>query len=138
MVEQENKQKEMQEKFFELQMMQKQMQELHKQIEQAEEQIMEVEYLQQSIQELSETKNGNEILIPIANGIFTKAKLEDPKHFIVNIGAETCVQRNHEQVIQMLAKQAEHIAQVHEQMQGSMQGFMDKLKNAEKDLNDGE
>ncbi|MBS3128078.1 prefoldin subunit alpha [Candidatus Woesearchaeota archaeon] len=126
--------KELQESFFELQMMQQQMKELQKQIEKAEEQLMEVEYLQQSIQELSETKEETEILIPIASGIFAKAKLQDGKHFLVNVGAETCTLKDHDQVKKMLAQQAQHIIEVHEHMTAKMQDFMQHLQDAEQQI----
>ena len=131
----DEKQQAMQQAYMEFQMFHEQMKQMQKQMEKAEEQLMEVEYMQQSLQELSEAKEGTEILVPVANGIFTKAKVMNTKQFIVNVGAETGILKNVDDVKQMLAKQATMIAQAHEEMHTQMKLVIEKTKEAEESLN---
>ena len=56
-----------------------------------ETQEKDLELIKESIQEISEVKSDSEILVPIVNGIFFKAKLTNATKFLVNIGAEGIV-----------------------------------------------
>lgn len=130
----EQKQQEMQEKFMEFQQLHKEMQELQGQMQKAEEQLMELEYTQQSMEEISQAKENTEILVPVANGVFAHAKLQNPGNFIVNAGAETCVGQSTHQVKELFANQAKQVVEVHEKMGARMQELMTKLKQAEESL----
>ena len=111
------------------------MQQLQQHLQKAEEQIAEIEYTQQSLQELAEVASDTEIRVPVANGVFVKAKIQEPQKLLVNVGSDTCLEKPTEQVREMLMQQVMQIAEIHEQMSHKMQDLMETLKKKEAELN---
>jgi prefoldin alpha subunit len=117
----EEKQKKMQELYMQMNMINQQSQELQKQIQAFEETILEVGESQKSLMEISSTKDDNEVLVPIVSGIFAKAKAQDFKKFIVNVGGNIAVEKSIEKVQELLEKQLS-------QMQEAQHQFVDQLQ----------
>lgn len=93
------------EKLLELQFLDNQIKQIEEQISKIEEQIFEVDSLIESIAEIKVTDKGQEILVPMANGIFIKAKVEDAKNLKVNVGAGVVVEKTADETITMLKEQ---------------------------------
>ncbi len=102
-------QEKIQEKYMQFQMLQQQMQKVSEHLQMFNEQVEELEISKGALQELQNTQTGNEILAPIANGIFIKAKLEDNQKMIVNVGNNTTVEKTVPQLVEMLAEQQQKI-----------------------------
>jgi prefoldin alpha subunit len=117
----EEKQKKMQELYMQMNTINQQSQELQKQIQAFEETIMEVGESKKSLLEISKTKDDNEVLVPIVSGIFAKAKAQDFKKFIVNVGGNVAVEKSIEKVQELLEKQLS-------QMQEAQHQFVDQLQ----------
>ena len=98
------------EKYMEFQMLQKQVEQLNEHIETMNQQDTELDISINAVQELSQTKTDTEILAPIANGIFVKSKLIENQKFIVNVGADTTVERTSLEVVALLQQQKEELA----------------------------
>ena len=94
----------------------------------AQEKLMQFQQLQQHIEQITEHSQrlqqqaaeiynskvaikefggcgGAETLAPIANGIFVKAEIKDTSTFLVNVGADTVVEKSSEQIIALLEEQ---------------------------------
>ena len=95
----------MQEKYMQFQMLQQQIKDASGQADEIVKRLAEVESIILSIKEISKVKSGNEILVPISNGIFIKAEAKETTEFLVNIGEGGVASKSTEQVIQMLEKQ---------------------------------
>lgn len=98
------------EKYMEFQMLQKQVEQLNEHIGTMNQQDTELDISINAIQELAETKIDTEILAPIANGIFVQSKLIENQKFIVNVGADTTVERTSLEVVALLQQQKEELA----------------------------
>jgi len=98
--------KRVQQKYMELQMLDQQMKQMQKQVEMIEQQAVELEEVQQNLDSLATSKPGSDMWVPISNGIFLKAKLEDSKKLAVNVGSNTVVTKDVQTTKAMLAEQA--------------------------------
>jgi prefoldin alpha subunit len=107
------KEEDIQQKYMQFQMLQQQMEEINQHLEMLNQNNAELEISINAIRELGKTEPGNEVLAPIANGIFIKTKLEDNQKLIVNVGSDSTVEKTPEQVIRMLEEQ---VTQIHERM----------------------
>lgn len=106
MAENEEVRKKLQQKYLEVQVLDRQMKQVQKQVEILEQQISDLEEVQQNLDALARAKVGSEILVPIASGIFFKARLEDNKSLAVNAGSNTVVRKDVLSTKSMLAEQA--------------------------------
>ncbi len=61
---------------------------LERYLQDTEMQSQELEMIHNALEEFKKEKKDKEILVPIVNGIFFKAKITDNSKFLVNIGAE--------------------------------------------------
>lgn len=96
---------EKQKQYMEFQQLQQQIEMLSKQMEEVNQQLMELEISKTALEEVEKCDKGTEVLAQIANGIFVKTKLDCNQKLIVNIGADTTVEKNIPDVIKMLDEQ---------------------------------
>lgn len=104
-----------------LQQMQEQVEALSKQLEEINQQLMELEISKGALEEVQKTKQGTEILAQIANGIFVKTKLEDNTKLIVNVGANTTVEKSIPDVIKMLEEHEQAMAKNAQELEALLQ-----------------
>ena len=97
------------EKLLELQSLDAQIKQIEEQMVQIEEQIFEVDSLIDNLHEIKNVKAGEEILVPVANGIFIKAKIENTSNLKVNIGSGVVVDKTLDETIDMLKEQIKNI-----------------------------
>lgn len=88
------KEKEMQELYINLQLLTNAIKQLQKQIQLLEEQFINMQVVKSSLDELSEVKVNSPILVPVAEGIFCSASLEDNKELLMNIGGNIAVKKS--------------------------------------------
>ena len=117
------------EKYMEFQIFQKQVEQLNEHLETMNQQDTELDISINAIKELAQTKIDTEILAPIANGIFVKSKLIDNQTFIVNVGADTTVERVPLEVIALLQQQKEELASNMVEAQQVLQQMTTHLRN---------
>jgi prefoldin alpha subunit len=100
------KMQKMQKAYMELQMLDQQMKQVQKQVEAVEQKAAELDEVQQNLDALAASKPGTEMMVPITNGIFVKAKLEDNRKLAVNVGGNTVVTKDVPATKALLAEQA--------------------------------
>ena len=83
-----------QQNYVQMQMYQQQLEQLSQQMEMLNQQLAEVEISQSALEELQKTEIDNEILATVAPGVFVKAKLAENQKVIVNVGANSTVEKN--------------------------------------------
>lgn len=96
----ENQEK-LRQKYVEIQMISEQMKQMQQQSQMLEEQAMELSLTLQGLSELERTKEEQEILVPVATGIFSKAKIGSTDNVIVNVGSNVLVQKGLAAAIEM-------------------------------------
>jgi prefoldin alpha subunit len=109
--EEEHNEDAIREKFMEFQTLQKHIEHIGEQAEMLNQQSVEIEISKSALKTISNEKIGNEVLAPIANGIFLKTKLEDNQKLIVNVGSNVTVEKTPDEVIKLLEEQGEKIVQ---------------------------
>ncbi len=96
---------EIQQKFMQFQQLQQHIEQITEHIQKLNQQNMEIQESITALQEYSKVEDGREVLAPIANGIFVKAKAEGGEKLLVNVGANTVVEKTVEQVVGLLEEQ---------------------------------
>ena len=99
------KEEKIKEKYMLFQNIQQQLEQLTQHMQILTQQNEELNISINAMDEISQTPPNNEILAPIANGIFLKTKLQDNKKFVVNVGSNVTVERTVEEVKALLEQQ---------------------------------
>ncbi len=97
----------MREKYMQFQMLQQQMEQVSQHLEMFNQQLAELDISINAVKELETAEKDNELLAPIADGIFFKGKLIDNKKLVVNVGSNVTVERTIPEVIVLLKEQKE-------------------------------
>ena len=101
----------MREKYLQFQAIQQQIEQITNHVEMLNQKNIELEVSIDAIKGLEKTEKDNEILTPIANGIFLKAELKDNKNLTVNVGADVTVEKTSAEVIEILENQKKEISE---------------------------
>ena len=131
----EAKQKELQERYMEMQMLEQQIRQIQQQIQMLENQLMELIATIQGLDDFEKTSIGTDILVPLSPGIFTKATLKDNKDVIVNVGANVAVKKDIRSTKDLINKQAVEIKRFQEEMMVELQKLGLKAGSIEQEIN---
>ncbi len=112
---------EMKERFMKFQTIQTHLEKLSEQAQLFNQHNAELDISTKAVQEIGKTKVDNEILAPVADGIFIKVKLLDNAKLVVNVGSNTTVERTVEEVVELLQKQKEEVGMKVIQVEAIMQ-----------------
>ncbi len=130
----ENDAQSMQQKQMEMQMLNSQLQQLQQQLNAVEQQSMEIEFVIDALENLSKVEVDTDVLVPLSSGIFVKAKLQDNKNLIVNVGSNTTVTKTIPEVQDMLKQQVQEIAKVKKELTDKFTEFASKFQIMQMDL----
>jgi len=130
----EEKEKEMQSKYLQLQVLDNQIKQVQQQIQKLDAQLTELETINLSLGDLKDIKEGTEILVPVATGIFFKANIKDTKNLLVNVGSNVSVKKTADDAIGMLNEQVKEIATYKEQITGQLDVLIDKATAIQKEF----
>ena len=116
-----------QENYQQMQMLDYQIKQLQKIVETVDSQLVEMSATVEALNEFEKLHNNDEILFPIANGIFARGKLSDNKTLKINIGSNVVVEKNVADTIIMLETQARDIEEYKAQVMAQLQKFIDMM-----------
>jgi len=125
---------ELQQKYMEFQLLGEQMKQTQKQIQVLEEQMTEIVYTQQSLDSIKDLKKGDQILVPVSNGIFAEATITNTEKLIVNVGANTMVQKSVESAKEMLSQQVTEVSNLHIQLHEMLGKIEEELQGLQREL----
>ena len=100
---------ESQRKYLEYQFLMQHTQQLGQQIQQIRSHLTELESLNDNLSEMNNTKENDEVLIPLGSGIFTKGKLSKDKNVIMNVGSDVLVTKSIPAAKKLIDEQAEEL-----------------------------
>ena len=126
--------KKLQKKFYAFQVLEEQTKSLYDQLLRFDEQLISITNIQNDLETFSKTQVDSEMLVPVANGIFVKAKVVNTKDFIVNVGSGVAVNKNVTDTKKLLEIQATEIQNYKVQLSAQIQLNTIKLQDFEKDL----
>lgn len=130
----QDKEKEIQQKYLEMQLIEQQLQKLQKQMEAMEEQVQEIDKIIDDIKDLETVEEGSEILVPVSNGIFVKAKIGNPKTVYMNVGSNVNVKKGISHALKLMEKQAEEIKEMRTNFAAAIERFMERAAELEKEM----
>jgi prefoldin alpha subunit len=130
----EEKQKELQQKYLEFQMLDQQTKQAQKQLQMIEAQMQELINTGAALDDISNVKQGTDFLAPIASGIFVRGRLSENKDILVNVGANVAVSKSVEEVKGMLKSQLEELENVQQNTADQYQMLTLKAEKLEKEL----
>ena len=107
---------EVQRMYLELQMITAQIKDNENQMQQLEEQLVGIALSKQSLEDFSSVKKDREILVPITNGVFAKARLEENNELLVNVGTGVVVKKTVEDSKKIIEKQFVEIQKMQRQL----------------------
>ncbi|MBW3004977.1 prefoldin subunit alpha [Candidatus Woesearchaeota archaeon] len=128
----------MQQKYMEMQMLDQQLKQIQQQLHAVEQQAMEVEFVIDALGNISKVEPGSDILVPLSSGIFVKAKIQDNKELLVNVGGNTTVNKSVPEVQEMLKKQIAELEKVKKDLVDNFTKFANKMQQLQADLMKGE
>ncbi|MEE9525543.1 MAG: prefoldin subunit alpha [Candidatus Woesearchaeota archaeon] len=132
----QEKQQEMQQKYMEMQTISQQMQQLQKQQEVLANQINELNLTKEALDDIAKTKEGTEIRVPLASGIFIKAQLTDNKDVGVNVGAGTSVKKTISDAKELIDEQLKEISKFRDESAANLMQITGKAKQIETELSE--
>ncbi len=115
-----------QEKMVEFQQLQEHMERIQQHVEKLHVQRAEIDNSVDALESLAQEEVNKEMLAPIANGIFVKASLQDTKKLLVNVGADTIVEKSVEDVIALLKSHQTEAAKKIVEAEGMLHDLHDK------------
>ena len=116
-----------QDKYQQIQVLEYQIKQLQNIIESVDTQLLEINSTIDALKDFNKLKADDEILFPIASGIFAKGRLSDNKSLKINIGSNINVEKNVEDTILMMMSQAKDIESYKEEIEMQLQKFIDKM-----------
>ncbi len=128
----QEKQKELQQRYLEFQLIEQQSRQIEKQLQVLENQLVEITGVQLSLDDLKEAKIGSEIMVPVSNGIFVKGEVKENKELLVNVGSNIVVAKSVEETKELIGKQQTEINQIKMQLLSEME----KMNNRAMELQD--
>ncbi len=117
----------MDDKYQQMQMMDYQIKQLQKVIENIDAQLVEITSTIDALTEFAKINENEEILLPVANGIFAKGKLADNTILKINIGSNVVVEKSVPDTIKMMEVQSKDIQTYRIEVMTQLQSIIDKM-----------
>ena len=126
---------EMQEKYLQFQMLMQQSQHLEQAVTTINSQIEELNTLKQNLEDISKVEEGNDILVPMGAGIFLKAKSDNTKELLMNVGSKVIVKKSPQEALKLIDEQIKEMTKVRDDSQkesiriaGEQQSLQEELQ----------
>ena len=129
------KQEELQQKYIQLQLLDKQIRELQQQIQLFDSQAAEIQSIIASIGEFKDVSKGTEILVPISSGIFARAKLEENKDLLMNVGSNVVVNKNFDDAKKLLSDQLDKVKKLQDEWTDELTKLANKALPLQEEIN---
>ncbi|MBT3464597.1 prefoldin subunit alpha [archaeon] len=123
-----------QELYSELQMLDQQIKQVQVHMEKLDEQLAEIVSVNVILEDIKDVKKGTETMVPIANGVYIKTKIEDTDDLLVNVGANTIVSKKIPEVKEMILQQETEIKGYKEKILGNFQVLIKRVEDIQEEL----
>jgi len=124
----------MQEKYSALQNIQMRMKQVQEQLYALEGQEMQAVETQANLDELKAVEKETVILAPIAQGMFVKAKLQEPGQIIVHAGSDTFLPKTADDAKKMLSEQIGNIKKAQAELNSYLAKYTMEAQSLEKEI----
>ena len=121
--------------YVEFQMLSQHIKQLEEKTAALNNQLMDLAVTNQSLEEMKKLKQGTEILVPLSNGIYTKAEIKDNKNVIVNVGSNVTTVKDIDSTKKLIEAQIEDVKNLHERLVNELQNNTSKAVILEEQIN---
>jgi len=121
--------------YHELKELDEQIKGLNSHLEKVDEQLTELNSSKLILNKFSELKRGDELRVPLTNGIYIKASLMDTKKLLVNVGASVAVEKTPEQIIKILDSQLSELVEYREKIVNNMKKLIARVEEIQTQYN---
>ena len=111
----------LQERYVEMQLIEKQVHQLRQRLQIVEGEIQEVRSNSVALDEMSKVKPGEELMIPLANGIFMRGTVKETEKLLVGVGASIVVEKDIPSTKNILDQRLQTLEKYHKEV---LQGIM--------------
>ncbi len=125
---------ELQMKYYEFQMVGEQIKQFQQQLQMLEEQAAELNVTLDGLNDLEKTKAEESILVPIGQGIFTKAELKDHDNLIINVGSNILVSKSISGTKDMLSERLNAVDVYRQETNSTIAELAQKAHRLEEEL----
>lgn len=125
---------ELQKKYMQLQMLEQQTSQMQQHIEQMDQQAGELTQVAENLREIKDVKEGTDILVPMAGGVFVRAKIAKPEHVLVNVGASSTVQKPIDDAVGLIETQLKELIDYREKTAEQLMAAVTKAQQAHVEL----
>ncbi|NQU98476.1 prefoldin subunit alpha [Candidatus Woesearchaeota archaeon] len=129
-----------QEKIMEYQLLEQQFQQLNTNIQNIDQNIADIKAIMNTLDEFKKLKKGDTIQVPVANGIFAEATLDNSDKLKVNVGSNVIVDKSPEDAKKMMEEQIkdlekykEETMQYYEQMYMKLQALQQEMMQTQQE-----
>ena len=129
----ETNEEEIQQKYFEMQMLNHQATQIKKQMQTIDQQMQELSVAMESIDAIQESTE-TEILVPISSGVFLKASIQDKEKLLVSVGSNITVPKSFEDTKSILENNILEIGKYKDQMKELMDRIAEKQELIQKEM----
>lgn len=117
------------ENYAEAQVFEYQAKQLQQILETIDAQLVEINTIVNSLKELNKVKDGDEVLFPVANGMFVKGLMTSDKTLRINVGNNVVVEKSIPDAILMMEQQIIDIKEYKSQVALQMDSLISKLES---------
>ena len=121
--------------YVEFQMLSQHIKQLEEKTTALNNQLMDLAVTNQSLEDMKKLKQGTEILVPLSNGIYTKAEIKDSKNVIVNVGSNVTTVKDIDSTKKLIEAQIEDVKNLHERLVNELQNNTSKAAILEEQIN---
>ena len=123
------------EKYLELQMLNSQLRQIQQQIQSAEVQMQEMDRLGSALNESKSIKKGQDMLVPLGQGIFLRANAGDLKNVVMSVGADVVVEKSFDEALEIVKKQQGELGSILLDMRHEFNTGVQQLHEMQHELN---
>lgn len=105
-----------------------QIEQMQKVIESIEAQLNEVLAIKESLEDFKKLVGNEELLLPLANGIFASGKLLDNKKLKMNVGNNVVVEKTVDEALELMQKQYDEINNYKHELMKQMEMLQERLQ----------
>lgn len=124
----------MENKYLQLQSTHQTLQQMQEHIQVLEKQQAELMYVEHSLGELDNVKNGSEILVQLSSGIFAKAEVKSIEPVFVNVGAGIVVEKTLAATKEIMLAQIAELQRVHQDLHMKFSNLLSDFQKMQEDM----
>jgi len=124
------------EQLFKGEALQHELRQIEEQLGQLSEQRIEIASIRETVSQFETINKNDELLVPLAAGIFVRANATDEKALYVNVGQGVIVPKTRTQVLEMLQDQEKQLNEAEEQLARKYHTTLSQLQELAQQLQD--